>query len=406
MAKSWFYLENYVYVNTIAPDAVLLYNTLNHKILKYKNNSVYHFIEDMRSSCNNGVVEVDMGTLNQVLCEFIKDVRSCYMGDLLPLREGKKKPVLFPIEPTILKEGHSYFHSGEDILYNIMEVTFYINGKCSLKCKDCNQYSKQFICCQKNISNGELPVSIIETCLRDLGTSSLLQINITGGNIFDYSGLTELVEVLNGYSFKKVYKINIKQITTTEKLLSIFENAKNSIELLCTDFTDLERAFNLYGLLKKNDQIKINVLIQSENELEQINSLIDSDLEESIIYTPYYNGNNESFFQQNIYISQEDLINVSAKSIKRNYLLNNFFFGKLVCLPDGNIYADINEESLGNIYNDSFALMIYRELQSNQSWLRIRRKIEPCSSCLFASMCPPLSNYEKVIGRNNLCLNR
>ena len=45
MSKSWFYLENYLYVNTIAPNKVLLYNTLNHKLLTYENEKIFHLVK-------------------------------------------------------------------------------------------------------------------------------------------------------------------------------------------------------------------------------------------------------------------------------------------------------------------------------------------------------------------------
>ena len=61
MSKSWFYLENYVYVNTIVPDKVLLYNMLNHKLLTYKNEKIFHLVKAQKSVENHGLVEIDFG---------------------------------------------------------------------------------------------------------------------------------------------------------------------------------------------------------------------------------------------------------------------------------------------------------------------------------------------------------
>ena len=67
------------------------------------------------------------------------------------------------------------------------------------------------------------------------------------------------------------------------------------------------------------------------------------------------------------------------------------------------VYADLNSEKLGNLEEDSISSMILKELKIGDSWLLLRRNVEPCKECLFSCLCPSISGYEKVIGRYNLC---
>ena len=152
MDRQWFYFDNYVYVNNVAPNKVLLYNTLNHDMLTYQNDSIYTFVKELTSIENNNIMEVEWNTLHKTnpdVYGFIIEARSHYMGDLLPVPEHGKKPVVFQSEPMILREGHSYYYQGDSILHNITEMTFYINETCFFNCGLCNQYYKQAVCCHK-----------------------------------------------------------------------------------------------------------------------------------------------------------------------------------------------------------------------------------------------------------------
>ena len=119
--------------------------------------------------------------------------------------------------------------------------------------------------------------------------------------------------------------------------------------------------------------------------------------------TPFYNGDNYDFFKENIFVSKEEIKSVSFKDIKRNTILNHFFFGALVCMSNGDVYSNLNNTKIGNIKEHSVASMVFKELEEKRSWLKVRKNVEPCNNCLYSSICPPLSNYEEAIGQNNLC---
>ena len=79
-------------------------------------------------------------------------------------------------------------------------------------------------------------------------------------------------------------------------------------------------------------------------------------------------------------------------------------FGALTFLPNGNCYTNINSKPIGNIYKKSiYKLIHYCLIQRDKDWLLTRNKVEPCKNCLFNALCPPISNYERVIKQYNLC---
>jgi pseudo-rSAM protein len=94
-----------------------------------------------------------------------------------------------------------------------------------------------------------------------------------------------------------------------------------------------------------------------------------------------------------------DLVEISKDRMK----MNPSNFGKLIVNTNGDCYANINAAKLGNIYRDTLYEIIYKETRMGKSWRRVRSRVEPCKRCLYALLCPPLSNYEYVINRNNLC---
>ena len=56
-----------------------------------------------------------------------------------------------------------------------------------------------------------------------------------------------------------------------------------------------------------------------------------------------------------------------------------------------------------HIDTDDFREMIVKEIIRGKSWKLTRRKVMPCKKCVYCDICPPISNYEKAIGKYNLC---
>lgn len=145
-------------------------------------------------------------------------------------------------------------------------------------------------------------------------------------------------------------------------------------------------------------------MISSASDLEKL-EMCDLPEEGPIKILPYYNGKNLDFFREYIYPDLQDLIAepVGRKAIFRHKVLNDNFFGKLTILPSGDVYSNVNCAPVGNIKSSSLKELVFKELTDSKAWLKVRNQETPCSGCLNRDLCPPLSNYEWVIGKPNLC---
>jgi pseudo-rSAM protein len=145
----------------------------------------------------------------------------------------------------------------------------------------------------------------------------------------------------------------------------------------------------------------IIILVYSENDYLQFSNMSELEFED-IIFIPIYN-NNISFFESEVFIDKDDIdtMQLNKKEIFIRQTLNTFDFGRLNIMPNGFVYANVNNPSLGKI-DDSPYSIVYKEFTEGKSWFNIRDK-KPCTDCLYQWLCPSPSNYEIAIGKSNLC---
>jgi pseudo-rSAM protein len=75
----------------------------------------------------------------------------------------------------------------------------------------------------------------------------------------------------------------------------------------------------------------------------------------------------------------------------------------MVIFENGDVFTDVNQKATGNIYQNSISELIWKELETGKSWLRIRKQQKPCNKCIFREFCPPTSNIEMALRKNDLC---
>ena len=119
---------------------------------------------------------------------------------------------------------------------------------------------------------------------------------------------------------------------------------------------------------------------------------------------PVYTGSNIRFFEENVFLSKEDILSVhqTVKDIFSHQAINVYDYGKINIISNGDVYANLNHEVLGNIYVDNIYEIVQKEVSKGESWFRIRDQA-PCSNCVYQWICPSPSDYEILIGRPNLC---
>jgi pseudo-rSAM protein len=180
-----------------------------------------------------------------------------------------------------------------------------------------------------------------------------------------------------------------------------------------TDALQLELIVNFplnEAVLKKicsivnKEKTSLHFIVENEEQYEKVEEIAaDMNLEKYTVI-PVYTGENFDFFKENMFLDREDIFSetIPMRKIFRNQKLNSNDFGTLYILPDGRVKANINAESVGNIWSNDVLYLLYREIMENTAWRKIRDS-KPCNECLYQFFCPAPSDYERAIGRENLC---
>ena len=93
----------------------------------------------------------------------------------------------------------------------------------------------------------------------------------------------------------------------------------------------------------------------------------------------------------------------SIEKIYARQMINSNYYGRLNIMSNGDVYANVNEKKIGNIKNNSLHKFANNEMIFGKSWRKTRDKIKPCNLCVYKFLCSPISNYEYIIDKNNLC---
>lgn len=369
---------------------MLLYNSLKNKYLDIEKDDTLTVLQDKLMRLENLYsVQLDESLLTQYSHLWNKIV-SKGLGEMIQSTETEK-PVSYP---PVLKMNQSMETIQYDyqkrqagyILQYLYEVTVHLSGHSPLR-KD---YSKQTI---YPLSHPQkLSPARLRKWFGKTKGGALKTVNFLGtpGILAEYSEVFQFLRELG--TFLNYYIL-------WEDFLPV-----RDMELIPPDFNKII----LYtgNTLKKIDPAYDAVcLIENEEEIHQVEQSASdyANTGKSIELIPVYTGENERFFKECIYTSKEELLtcSLSKQDIFARMELNTNYFGKLILLPDGRIYSNLNTDSLGSL-DDSLYEIIFKELEAGKNWKNIRSE-EPCRKCRFKWLCPPISNYEFVIGQYNLC---
>ena len=281
---------------------------------------------------------------------------------------------------------------GGKIIQHIHELTFYING--SKYGND--QYYKQTIFPTKNESMLEREKII--RFIRNSRNPFLSNINLIG-NTFSYPNFDALLKQIETFEIPVTICITAGDIFDNNDLLKKTNwSDKINFRILIDQKNNIDQAVKIVENIGMPFSVDLIILSeQNFQDVQQISATVKSS------FVPIYNGENLDFFESNIFIRKEEIFAsaLSKREIFMRQATNIFHFGKLTVLPDGNIYADVNQPPLGTI-NDTVYSIVYKEFTEGKSWFRVR-DYAPCKDCIFQWLCPSPSSYELAIGRSNLC---
>ncbi len=406
--NDWFYLEPYVLCE-VKGESLVLINTYDEKYFIFKllgllNNFILELLN------NNYCIKLKKEYLfDSSVLKFIVKSRENYLSDIIEHSDILIKPFIpYPIANYQKDEGRviglNPIH-GEDVISKLKELTLYVNSECNKNCKLCNSYYKQTSFCTKSF-NKELPFNKIQGLFSQFSEYNRIgQVNISGADIFKYEHLSDVCNILKSKDLHinlQHYYLNIDVENVSN--MEILKKADN-IDILINLPLNSEHLQNVCLTLDKNNiTYSFIIVVENEKQFLKIDEYLSENSVENYEIIPIYNGRNLGFFKKHVFIHFNDLR--SLKISKNRYFLNKFFntnnYGKITLTSDGCFYANVNHKTLGHIDSASIHEILYTELYHGESWNLIRNS-SPCDKCVYQFICPPISNYEQIIGKNNLC---
>lgn len=370
----------------------LLYNTRNKK------SYVFPLDEQLRNWCTR---LLDPDNLYSILTgsdissnqsEWMDTIEKMQFGRIIPEESINCKPVsLLPILYIDIKINPDSFEANGNLLTYLHEIVFYIGGK---ETKHPDYYKQLYypVHAEQRLATSEIITYINKSEGYNLHTLSFI-----GLECLSPDETKQVIDRLSAFKQKKVL------ITTTDKLdfyISLITQNPNAglrLTIVCNSVSEYIEGSQKAGSLK---HVKYILLIKNEADWQETET---EELPKHVTLFPIYTGNNLSFFEKNIFMTESDLqeTELNKREIFRNQTLNSNFFGKLIVMPDRKVYADINNPPLGSI-SDSVYECIFKAMTGKGAWMKTRNHT-PCNDCVYQWICPPPSNYESVLERTNLC---
>ena len=379
-----------------------IYNTKNYAKFHFENKG--KLAELTRTLLDiNQLYRVDLSEellQKQQIKKWVNDIITTESGQLVVDDGINKRPV--SLKPELkLQDGIKYYEwehqRGIDgnVINNLHKMIFHLNGSGYGNLFYAKQTAYHPI--QTDVILDRKDISIFAMNARS--SAYLLEIALVG-NIASYPDfeklLSDILEI--GYSKISIYCLENDFLRYMQNNRA-WENDAISYTILVSDYSAIEEQIRIIKQLS----ISFIFLVRSEEEYEYATSCIEKNELSSAEIVPIYSEDNLSFFENNLYMNEEDIseIELSKREVFVRQTLNIFSFGNLTILPDGKIYANLNDPSIGNIKETPHSI-VYRELSEGKSWLKIRNE-QPCCDCIYQWLCPSPSNYEVVIGKPNLC---
>ncbi len=409
----WFYIDAYVHVS-IKKDTLLLYNPYTGGILERLGNpDLVKLVKRLKAPQNLQVILLSESDLeNAALRKFVDKIRDNFMGDLIDVAYSEGKPIqLTPMVKVQRDVKYLKWESQRSVGKNVMEylsgLTLYVNDRCNQGCNICNNAYLQFRCCTaKNKKNRQLDIEALGNFFEEIQDCHLDNINILGGDIFSHTRWQEMLALIKTIPAKKIYYLHYLNAADHQQKLNALTGNNDEFRII-VDFpiNDKKLRIAVESIAVAISNPRYIFVIKSETDLKSAESLISSYTIDNHDFKAFYTGDNLDFFEENLYIEREDIQaeKPSLKDIYTKESVNPVDFGYLSILPNGRIYANINNPGLGTLGKDSIYNILMKEMNDGKSWRKIRKNVLPCKRCTFEKLCPPITDYNMFIRKNDLC---
>ena len=401
MKEFWFYIEPYAFVFE-GKKRILVYNTLNGSATIVSQGSrAAEILKKVQCSERYGMTLSEVDLQESTVAKLIIDLRQAFSADIIDTNNLKGlpfsfKPVLDLLNDPVksITEESNHFVS-DSILSYLHELNIYLDNECCHQCPYCHITYKQNSFCT-TFKGDCLSLEKYKDFFLSVTHLGLKKVNMFTNNV-NIDFLKSIIFLANSCDLIPILYIHFLNVD------------QQFIDLISNKDCQLSKIIILFDstLIKNWKNIIPNCewcfVVKSEKELTDTISLIDTyNLNAEI--KPVYTGDNMHFFENYVYILKDDVLEhpISKQEIFIKQTINSIFFGKLSVTPNGDIFASLNEKLLGNILHNSLREAIYKELKYGRNWLYTRNEGE-CKECELRWLCPSPSNYERIIGKTNLC---
>jgi pseudo-rSAM protein len=399
---TWLVIDPYVHI-AARGDKILFYNTLSKKSLLFNPAlSLAELVHEIEDPSNGYVVKVSSARLKiPEIDDFIKNLRKNFMGDLLDPSWSTEKPVNFFPRPVIKRKKKGNLSKPGDRLH---EITLHLSYNISLP-ETFKVVDGQFIFPHSGNTGVQFGPDLLAALFNEVRSISPLTINFTGFEAGRYQYPAELLARLHGS------QVRTRFFHLAEQVDSLFPDVriKNSVTVWIVTFPfnhdQVRRILQLQGTTKHLEKAEWHFVIRSNEELESANEIIERYSLTNVFYKPLFDGTNAAFFRENIFMTEDDILNSrpDQRQVLARLSFNENESGKMTILPDGTVYASINDPPIGKTGVHSITELIEEAIFNGASWNRIRGQVAPCSDCIYHFLCPPISGYELAFKRFNLC---
>lgn len=403
--KFWYGLKPEVYVH-LCNDRALVYDTKQKICRTIEDKHVIRLLRTVEVDESLGCILIDEGWQYPSVKDWVRSTCEDGMAVTFPYCKNGEHPVILRPLLSLNKDVDKIEDDkvkplfwGGNVKHFLNSFTIYLNSKCLHRCARCNDYCKQISYCTNYEKSGDSSITPhqLSSILAEVSSFPIGHINIFGGDIYEEMSLVILEDAAKRHSLQ--FRFYTHYLTYRE---NVFVDSQE-VHLLIPAHFNSSRLMSVCTHMMAKERV-LHFVVEGEDDVQAVESFIGNSDVDSFKMHPYYNGKNEPFFMENIYLSEEDLMTaeISMREIFRNQKLNANNFGALYVMPDGGIKSHVDGLNLGYAGKDEIVDIIYKELTENTAWRKVRNK-EPCTQCVFQYLCPPPSDYETAIGRNNLC---
>lgn len=379
----------------------LFYNATSHQSYLFTATNLISTYCDKIADINNlysiAIEEKDLE--DKALNDWIQEIAGRKLGAFIEKTEEEPYIIGFPpllnlqsdVDRLEAEEGRD---AGEFAAQNWNEFSIYLGGKSDFP--DLHKQVPYPVNDDKVLNFHDLQAFF---CSAD--NSYLNTINVIG-DLFSYPSRHELTDLLYSIPAKKNFYMTASCACRAIEQIEQFDFPAYELFVF---YEREETATTLHqALTQRSIPFHWVYLISSEEQYAELEELEKRYGRENLEVHPIYTGTNLPFFEDNVYIEEEDLAHSSydKQDVFAHQVMNTNFWGRLAVLPGGDIYSNLNRPPIGTLMSPVYDL-ITDEMKSRRAWRWIRDDISSCKDCLYRYLCPSPSNYELIMGKTNLC---